>query len=239
MPWVTINGAHILIGEEEGGVRDFSSDDHGTVNDEMRKDYSEWKKSLTPEENDALKIYTGGGYTDLNRNLREGKSVGEVQQHSDSANPLLDALGFNDLPSDRGNVAMSAGEATRHIDSALNKAVLKKDTKLYRGFESEELFNAFKGGKKVSSFEDKGFLSTSARKSIAERFVMSKTKAPIIIEITARKGSRAAYVTWSDISTSQTENEMVLPRRSRLRVTGHRFREHGHGEVLIITGEYK
>ena len=101
---------------------------------------TEWEKSLGWQERDAVEWYSGYGYDDFNRALREGKP------------------GKNDL------------QKAALIDSAISKAELKEPINVYRGSSSDLVggYSSISDIKKYmvgQTVTDKGFTSTSISKN--------------------------------------------------------------------------
>jgi hypothetical protein len=104
----------------------------------------------------------------------------------------------------------------QQLDKAIGSSALPQDTVLYRGFGF-----APKGLSKLkvgATFSDKGYVSTSLNRSIAESFTKGGAKGSVVMRIKAKKGTKALPV--SAISEYQKEHEVLLPRGSNFRVTG-------------------
>lgn len=151
-----------------------------------------WYKALTEDEFKAGEFYKGTGYK--------------------SMNPAL-----------RGQAEMSALMERRVslLDSALEKGALGRDQTLYR-MAPESVFGDLQVG---SEFMDQGFISTSLKKQFAGDYRHNKLVQ--IFEIRAKAGQTGGYADqlWRTgkahefLNPNLTENEFILPRGTKFRVT--------------------
>lgn len=111
----------------------------------------------------------------------------------------------------------------RLIDQAVAAGSVAKSTVLHRGTNLQALGGLPEVGGVI---KDKGFLSTSVRKDIAENFAHD-----VLLEIHARKGTRAADVSHL---TGGGEAEVLLARNQQLRVKSRTMDEQGR---FIVTAE--
>lgn len=104
-------------------------------------------------------------------------------------------------------------DTINEIDKSISKFNLKQDIIVYRGVSSA----AFDGGvipEVGTILQDKGFMSTTVRKSVASDFDKG-----YILKINVPKGKgRGAYV--KSISNYPNEHEFLMKRSSKLKVTG-------------------
>ncbi len=161
--------------------------------DQPRDDHGRWASSLTADQKQALKDYTGGYYySNINAALRQGK-----------------------MPDGR------EGEIVKHVDSALENASTETKITLYRGISpsSAARLNGQLG--KGSIITDRGFVSTSSSRAIARalRGFQTANGTGLMMEIQVRAGSRVASL--AAVSGTPGEQEMLLPRGSSFRVTGY------------------
>lgn len=107
-------------------------------------------------------------------------------------------------------------ESVQNLESAINSSPLQKDTVLYRGIEIdgdlESIIQAFKPGE---YFDDASLQSTSTDPATADRFI---TGDGIIFEIQAPEGAPALYVPAFATELEINEQEVLLPRNSRLKI---------------------
>jgi len=99
----------------------------------FREQQQEWLSQLSNEEKDAIKDYTGDGYSNINNILRQGADpswslVKEIQERY-----------------------------VQHLDTALNRSVIPENVTAQRVVGSD-MIDLFKEG---SFFRDKGYISTS------------------------------------------------------------------------------
>ena len=142
---------------------------------------TELEEALSPEMLTAIKAYTNGSYGALNRGLRQG------------------------LP-------MSLAQATlaSHLDLALSKAKMAKDTFVYRGVG--DAASKFFGPKPTvgTVIIDNGYMSTAKTADKAWKGAKCRIHVP--------KGARALDVV--PLSLHPKEAEVVLPRGSMFKIVG-------------------
>lgn len=132
---------------------------------------------LTEEEKKAVDSYVYGNYEAMNRGLRKEGRT------SDKVSAL---------------------------DAVIAKTALPHDVVVYRGTGDtlgRKIYDQWKSGKRNIEFVDKGFVSTSAHKSVADSFSLFNR-----IEIRIPKGSKALPV------YNGGEAEVILPRGSKFKV---------------------
>lgn len=96
------------------------------------------------------------------------------------------------------------------LDKVFERASLPHDIVTHRGAGSElvkKIYEQYKDGKRDIAFGDKGFVSTSAHKTVAESFSRFDQ-----MEIRIPKGSKAIPVLGGG------EHEVILPRNSQFKV---------------------
>jgi hypothetical protein len=146
---------------------------------------------LSTAERFAVDDYSTTHYSDMN-NVARGKFVNPKYQAQ------IDA----------------AKERIALVDAAIAKGTLARPATLYRGTNVDVL-----GGKLPAvgtTFSDKGFLSTSTSRGVAQSF-QSASGGGVVLRIAAPRGARAVDV--SHVSGG-LEHEVLLPRNAKLRVTG-------------------
>lgn len=155
---------------------------------------------LTAEEHASAKRYSESGYdysyAYLNRYAREGKVSGQMTEDG-------------------------MKEAAKHLDSAISKSSLAKDTEVYRGTGLTE-YGLTKADLKVGSvLTDKAYTSTSTDLSVVEGGYSSKDG--VILRTTLAKGSSAldmnAGTEFGKIAEISSEQEVLLPRNTSFKVT--------------------
>ncbi|WP_179871788.1 ADP-ribosyltransferase [Bacillus cereus] len=181
----------------------------------------QWLKRLTTDERDAIKNYTGNDYRSINKYLRSGKTDLSESKFSKTTMERTIAL----------------------IDNAINKATLPEDITVYRNTGAAEFKenNAFlqdalnidlstiQGEKDFDTYIQKAislvnknlnktntalaYTSTSLKPGDTE-FAQS----PIRVEIKIPKGTHVPYI--DSISEVKGEQEILLPRGSKFRITG-------------------
>lgn len=154
-------------------------------------------RDLSPAEVDAVKTYQGFGHKSINDFLR-GKR--------DAILPDLQAR----IPA---------------LASAVDKGVLNRDMKLFRGMHLDLNVDAMKlVGTTIS---DPSFASTSLSRKVARRF------GELTVEFTAPRGTKGLAV--HKVTTgsafghggSDPEHEVLLPRGSSLKILSVRRRQGG------------
>ena len=162
--------------------------------DAVQSDADKWKSSLTSEEDFAIRSYTGIGYFNVNNALRG--VLGNINS------PVALTGG------------MTVGAIARDMDSALAKSTVRLPFTTYRGVDNRftQLQNLLKAGDGAigSVLTDKGFVSTTLDRETRTDNNIMRIRVPA--------GAKGAYV--ESITSSSGEQEFILPRNSRFRVTG-------------------
>lgn len=101
------------------------------------------------------------------------------------------------------------------LDSSLSRGSFSKPLVTYRAVRGLDEIQGYKVG---SEIEDKGFVSTTLLRKVAEAHVRTMgAERGGIIEIRIPKGSRGAFVGFAPIGASN-EFEVILPRNSNYRL---------------------
>ena len=144
----------------------------------------------------GIKDYTDDDSSLINRQLR-----GHIKESE---------LGSSEIA--RQNKLQDINETTQNLDKAFE--VMPKvpaDMQVAR-FVSKDLAGQLKPG---TVFTDKGFVSTTIKKNLD--FESYDGKSDWKIHINVSKGSKGIYV--KDKSTKPYENELLLPRGSKMKIT--------------------
>ena len=154
---------------------------------------------VTFEQNAALYKYTGNGYDNINKFLRDPESTTGWQRQ------------------DRALVQ----DKVKYIDEVFAKAPpIENDLISYRGLASkaaEEIGNLNVG----ATFSDDGFISTSFKISIAEKFSIQESGdgvPKVILEILNPKGSIGLDLNGLQATGHTQEQEWLLPRGTKFEV---------------------
>ena len=223
-----------------------------SVNDYFYKDqnYSDWKKSLTPEEFKSLQEYTSHNYKSINSYNRKnfnwspdgtfGSVIDEAEEFMKNPPDLEpqrpDELFFDYkrrknsvIPAEYTNAIASkniAIESTEQLDGIIARYDLKDDLRTYRAIEPDALpkFNNIEDliGQ---SYSDTSFMSTAP--TVDSRAV----NKDYIMEIYVPKGSgRGAYL--EEFTAVNSEYEFLLPRNSKFKIFDVR-KENGKNIVMM------
>jgi 2'-5' RNA ligase len=139
---------------------------------------------LKDDELTALIDYTEDGYEAINRTLRLGQEIDVTDQIDGEMKKNIDLL-----------------------DKAIGRNMLPHDTIVWRGVDSETVYDIFKPG---TTLEDAGFMSTSISKGVAGGF------GDTLIQMRVPRGTPGLYVDATDTATG--ENELLLPRGLHMKV---------------------
>ena len=112
----------------------------------------------------------------------------------------------------RQNKLRNIQETTKNLDKAFEVMPKVPANMMVARFVSKDLADQLKPG---TVFRDKGFVSTTINKHL--KFESYDGKSDWKIHINVSKGSKGIYV--KDKSTRPNENELLLPRGSRMRIT--------------------
>ncbi len=152
--------------------------------------WNKWRLGLSWQEKQGIYNYTSKGYEQINYQLRSGKADGSG----------------NTLPVDF---------FVMEIDKALDKSSLHRDVQAYRGFKHEGMFNSAKKGiiKPGDQLTDNGYVSTA----LLEKRATSE-KYNVLWRVSAPEGTKGAFIGARNMSAKETENELLLARKTTFRV---------------------
>lgn len=154
-----------------------------------------WWKSLGSEQRNALTKYSGKDYAEINRALRNDKNL----------------VGYYKVITERVNASFNANSSTN------------KSTIMYRGANVSQFS---KTGKalltKGAEFTDKGFISLSHSRTVANDFLYEKGGS-FLIRVKIPKGTRLAYLGNSARSENPSEYEGILKSGTRYKVENVRI----------------
>jgi hypothetical protein len=146
----------------------------------------------TASQKDAVRLFSGGSYIDVNDHLRNGAA----------------------LPA---NLSNSSFNIVQTMDEAMERSILAEDTTLLRGLYYRPTGPNYQGIASLKAgdiFEDAAFLSTTKASQVPDSFIGNVTMV-----IKAKAGSRGIDLNEAigGIKFAR-EQEVLLPRGSRLRV---------------------
>jgi len=126
------------------------------------------------------------------------------------------------LKINRDAVAGRISPSVKNLDSAISKSRLANDTMLYRGLSLPE-DSSFSRLRPGDSFTERSFVSTTADRSIAEKFASPKLKESdesVVLRIKALGGTPAVnmHAALGGMRTHE-EKEFLLGRETRFSVT--------------------
>ncbi|WP_420972456.1 ADP-ribosyltransferase [Bacillus thuringiensis] len=155
-----------------------------------------WVEKLTTEEKEAMKKYT------------------ETNSGMFGKKPLYTAINTYLRTGEilRGYSEDKLQEQIKFMDKAINRASLSEDIKVYRLSDAVEFPKPTVGEINI----DKAYRSTSLNRDVSGKSLFQKK--PIRAEITIPKGTPAPYL--DSITQVQGEKEILLPRESKLKITG-------------------
>jgi hypothetical protein len=153
-------------------------------------------EDIAPHEFSAFKGYQGTHYADINVHLRQTSEA---------------------------HLALPEAVATiPHLRSLIGKTSLARDTTLYRCIQAYAGFDPsqYKAG---DVYHDKGFSSTSLKRSAAEGFTdkLTNPTGSVLLHIRAPKGTKAlpAYKLGTGSSFQKSEHEVLLSPGSAIKIT--------------------
>lgn len=180
------------MGKSSGGP---AASGRGTGASGSGGDGADFKSPLTRAEKNAIANYSGNYFARINARLRG------VEKNLD---PIL-------------------RNTNKNLENALNKASLSRQRIVFRGLGDQKLFAQVRDGKLKagSTITEKAYLSTTTRKSSAERFASTK-QSPVILRIVAPKGAKGAQIgklsSISSKSGKNLEREVLFQRGRKLQV---------------------
>lgn len=119
--------------------------------------------------------------------------------------------------------------AIARLDSAIGKGSIAEGTTLYRGMTREAAKKLFEGGTitKGADISDKAFASTSKSQGEAS----ARGMGGVVIKIVAGKNAKGLDMT--EHSDNKTEQEVLLPRNAKMKVTGITAPKSLGGHVIV------
>lgn len=221
----------ISLSDLPNDTTDFDEKILSSVFEQIKFDVSETPNA---EESYALYEYQGPKYEGINKFARE--------------NP-------NYKGSENDQLSKSFTEETeiiQKIDNLFKKIKIADDTTVYRGAAiSPSRYEALLKIQKGDMLIDDAYMSTSASPNVAKKFAYSlfdddETKTPVIYKINLKAGQPAIRVKDYTTADDLEEAEILLARRSKIRVTNvsktlfDPLTEDGDSvQVLIIEGDYE
>lgn len=203
---------------------------------ELIEEYGKkWAAGLTNDETKAVKFYTNGGFQDINYYLRSNEQ--KLHPESPYSKSYLD-------------------QQIKLIDSAINKATLKKDLTVYRYTSEEEFKNKdnflkhtfgidltpLQGvndfteySKKAKKIIDKNIgkgYTALAYTSTSLLKLSGFSQKGVLVEITIPEGTHVPYI--SSISHFPDEKEFLLPRKTKFKITDTSIIQEGGRDILLV-----
>jgi len=161
-------------------------------------------RDLTSTERNMVEFYQGDGYLALNARLR-GQTlpptiIAEVSEDR------LDFLGFE--------------RVVDSLDSVVRVSAIQRDVVVYRGVrKAKDTFGvddlSFLEG---SAVRDPGFMSVTTDRDVMKSFVENPLE-DVVLRIKLKRGTRAIPIGKSEVGGSSFESELLLARRTKLRLT--------------------
>jgi hypothetical protein len=167
---------------------------------------------LTPKEQEALSMYTGGESLWINNYLRE-HNLGELN------------------PRQKDKLR----NYTVHLNNIINKAARSTgDTIVYRGAEAMD--DKWKRLNKDDDllFTQKGLISTSFNKDVALDFIEDDSPCCLLI-LRLPKNTKGLYISSESAFSDLDEDELLLPHGSRFQVTRRQMKKYGTSPNKIMT----
>ena len=156
---------------------------------------------LTTDEESCIQDYCAADYDTVNSFLRKNN-------------------GFEYIDKDFAEGMISS------IDSAIAKFELRENVKTYRGANLESILKLYPDAENFSDligriYHDKGYMSSSPLKSVAEKFATENGQDGILLEIDISKGSGlGAYVNRLAGQFQDDEYEFLIKRNTSLEIYG-------------------
>lgn len=178
--------------------------------------YTPWLDSLAADESKALLFYQSWGYGAINGALRRYEGL----PPRDTATGVADSFRSEDVAA---------------LDAVIARTPTPQPLTVWRGFK-RTLAPAQAQALVGKNLVDHGFVSTTLSLYTAESFTQDEAlprNLGTIYRIDVPAGSRAA---WIDRHRSRGEDELLLPRNSRFRVTAVTTRPHGEqgGRPVVV-----
>lgn len=187
--------------------------DKGAADEFGEGGWSEWRSSATPGQRKAVRAYTDSGYSQrMNDRLRGVEASPADRRKMDTTDKYVgDMTSAFDAP---GAVTPSAVKVHRVMQGPIAEAIIKR----HRAKTLTPAGEGFKG----THFRDKGFISTSTNRDIANKSSAAKNKR-VTMEIDVPKGQRA--IAPGSLSRFDVENEIILPPGTRFEVKEAGYRQ--------------
>jgi hypothetical protein len=128
---------------------------------------ADWRKSLSPEEHQYIRTYTGASYEPINKALRNPKTGAQ-----ESKSPLIQKL-----------------------DAAINRSSLKEDTIVYRGLSSLASLGITAENAVGTMIKDPAYMSTSLSDKLASNYAGMEGSVLKITAPKGSKGASMAKIT--------------------------------------------
>lgn len=167
---------------------------------QMRKgSYGKWYSGLSSDEKLCISSYCSADYDIVNSFLRKNN-------------------GFEYIDKDFAESMISG------IDSAIAKFELRENVKTYRGANLESILKLYPDAENFSDlighiYHDKGYMSSSPLKSVAEKFATENGQDGILLEIDVPNGSGlGAYVNQLAGQFQDDEYEFLIRRNTSLEI---------------------
>lgn len=174
-----------------------------------RSKHAQWEKSLTQEEDEAIRDYTGGGYSDLNKYLRR---VGDWQDIDAEKEEFL----------------------VKGLDSAISRYELKDNIRVQRGVMNDVIDRLAEENdiqESLSELVGKKYREAGYSSTTVLRDNGVATAKPTILDIEIPSGiGRGAYVNQLAGQYQDTEYEFLIKRGATFTIKEVREEE--------IMGEY-
>lgn len=154
----------------------------------------EWYKGISDSQRDAMRKYTGTYSGDMNAVLRRNKAVEDPEGINRLINDLHDSL----------KDVKTAEDVT--VFRGASKAVLCN----YRDASDADIEGIF--------LRDKGFMSTSFDRNVAQGFAYENGTDAVLIEYKVPKGTHAIYLQGTSTCSNMFEEELLVDCRTAFRV---------------------
>lgn len=167
---------------------------------QMRKgSYGKWYSGLSSDEKLCVSGYCAADYDTVNSFLRKNN-------------------GFEYIDKD------FAEDMISNLDSAIEKFELRESVKTYRGANLDSILKLYPDAEKFSDligniYHDKGYMSSSPLKSVAEKFATENGQDGVLFEIDVPNGSGlGAYVNQLAGQFQDDEYEFLIRRNTSLEI---------------------
>lgn len=154
----------------------------------------DWYKGISDNQREAMKKYTGTYSGDMNAVLRRNKAVDDPEGINRLINDLHDSL----------KDVKTAEEVT--VYRGASKAVLCD----YKDSSDADIEGIF--------LRDKGFMSTSFDRNVAQGFAYENGSDAVLIEYNVPKGTHAIYLQGTSTCSSAFEEELLVDCKTAFRV---------------------